>query len=205
MKTDRQLNQDVEEELDRTQDVDSSHFAVEVKDGIVTLVGHPASYAEKVPAEKAVQRTAGVKAIVVEAEVRLPQKDVMTDTAIAGAANSILQWTVGLHEGAVQVQVEKGWVTLRGDVDSNWQKHRASQYIVHMRGVTGVANLIKVRANLAPPDVGVRIGRALQRHAEREWKHIGIEAHGGVVTLSGKMGNAWGTHGEHMAACGAAW
>jgi len=201
MKTDTQLKQDVQEELDWTPEVDSSHFSVEVKDGIVTLVGHPSSYAEKVTAEKAVQRVSGVKAIVVEAEVRLPQKDVMTDAEIARAASSILQWTVGLPEGAVQVQVEKGWVTLRGGVEWNWQKHRATRRIAHMRGVTGVANLIKVRDNLAPTDIGEQIGRALLRHAEREAKHIGIEVRDGVVTLSGKVG----TYGERAAVRGAAW
>ena len=111
MKTDKQLKQDVEEELDWTPDVDSSNFTVEVKDGIVTLVGHPSSYAEKLAAQKGVQRVSGVKAMVVEAEVRLPTKDVMSDADIARAATSVLQWTVGLKDGAVQVQVEKGWVT----------------------------------------------------------------------------------------------
>jgi hyperosmotically inducible protein len=201
MKTDRKLKQDVEEELDWTPNLDSSNFAVEVKDGIVTLVGHPSSYAEKLTAEKAAQRVSGVKAIVVEAEVRLPSKDVMSDVDIARAANSILQWTVGLHEGAVQVQVEKGWITLRGDVDSNWQRHRATQCIARMRGVTGVANLIKVRGNLASADVGEKISRALLRHAEREAKHIEISVHDGTVTLSGKVG----TNAERAAARGAAW
>jgi hypothetical protein len=84
MKTDRRLKQDVEEELDWTPEVDSSKFAVEVKDGIVTLVGHPSSYAEKLAAEKGVQRVSGVKAMVIEAEVRLPAKDVIGDADIAG-------------------------------------------------------------------------------------------------------------------------
>jgi len=189
MKTDKQLKQDVEEELDWTPDVDSSNFTVEVKDGIVTLVGHPSSYAEKLAAQKGVQRVSGVKAMVVEAEVRLPTKDVMSDADIARAATSVLQWTVGLKDGAVQVQVEKGWVTLRGD------------RIAHMRGVTGVANMIKVGGNLAPADVGEQISRALLRHAEREAKHISIEVHDGTVTLSGTVG----TYREREAARGAAW
>jgi osmotically-inducible protein OsmY len=201
MKTDIQLKQGVQEELDWTPDVDSSHFAVEVKEGIVTLVGHPSSYAEKLAAEKGVQRVSGVKAVIVEAEVRLPSRDVMSDADIARAANSILQWTVGLNEGAVKVQVEKGWVTLRGDVELNWQRHRAGRRIAHMRGVTGVTNMIKVCGDLAPADVGEQISRALLRHAEREVKHIGIEVHDGTVTLSGKVG----TSAERAAARGAAW
>ena len=53
MKTDKQLKQDVEEELDWAPDVDSSHFAVEVKEGIVTLAGHRSSYAENLPQKRA--------------------------------------------------------------------------------------------------------------------------------------------------------
>ena len=139
--------------------------------------------------------------MVVEAEVRLPTKDVMSDADIARAATSVLQWTVGLKDGAVQVQVEKGWVTLRGDVELNWQRHRAGRRIAHMRGVTGVANMIKVGGNLAPADVGEQISRALLRHAEREAKHISIEVHDGTVTLSGTVG----TYREREAARGAAW
>lgn len=70
-----------------------------------------------------------------------------------------------------------------------------------MRGVTGVANMIKVGGNLAPADVGEQISRVLLRHAEREAKHIGIEVHDGVVTLSGTVG----TYGEREAARGAVW
>jgi hypothetical protein len=56
MKTDMKLKQDVEEELDWTPDVDATHIGVEVRDGVVTLSGHPASYAEKLAAEVAAQR-----------------------------------------------------------------------------------------------------------------------------------------------------
>ncbi|SAL84123.1 BON domain protein [Caballeronia choica] len=201
MKTDRKLKDDVEEELDWTPDVNSTGIGVEVKDGVVTLSGHPSSYAEKLAAEKAVQRVAGVKAVVVEMEVRLPHSDVRNDADIANAADTLLRWTVGLHEGAVKVQVEKGWVTLSGDVDWAYQSQVAARRIAHMRGVTGVANLIKVRANLAAGDVGEKIGRALQRHAEREAKHIAIDVQNGTVTLAGKVG----TYAERMAARGAAW
>jgi hyperosmotically inducible protein len=189
MKTDRKLKEDVEEELDWSPDVNSTGIGVEVEDGVVTLSGHPSSYAEKLAAEKAVQRVAGVKAVVVEMEVRLPHSDVRNDVDIASAADTILRWTVGLREGAVKVQVEKGWVTLRGHVDWAYQSQVAARRIAHMRGVTGVTNLIE------------KIGRALQRHAEREAKHIAIEVQNGTVTLAGKVG----TYSERMAARGAAW
>jgi len=201
MKSDMELKQQVEEELVWDPAIKATDIGVEVNQRIVTLSGHPASFAEKLAAEKAAQRVAGVKAVVVEMEVRLPHGDVRTDEDIANAARSILHWTVGLTESSVQVQVEKGWVTLRGLVDWAYQSHVAARSISHMRGVTGVTNLIDVRAHIASEDIGNEIGKALRRHAEREAKHIEITVHEGTVTLDGKVGS----YAERKAARGAAW
>jgi osmotically-inducible protein OsmY len=201
MKTDQQLQREVEEELAWDPAVNVTDIGVEVRERVVTLSGHPASYAEKLAAEKAAQRVAGVKAVVVEMNIRLPHGDIRTDEEIANAVRSMLKWTVGLPEASIQVQVEKGWVTLRGDVDRAFQRHVATRTIRHMRGVTGVSNLIDVGGNVAADDIGAKINEALQRHAEREANHIGVTAHQGVVTLTGKVGS----YAERSAARGAAW
>jgi osmotically-inducible protein OsmY len=201
MKTDRQLKQDVEEELDYDPAVNAVDIGVEVKERVVTLSGHPSSYAEKIAAEKAAQRVAGVKAVVVEMAVRLPSDDVRTDEDTASAVRAMLRWTVGLSEEAVKVQVEKGWVTLRGEVANAHLSHLATRTVSHMRGVTGVSNLIEVTGGRAAQDIGEKIGRALQRHAEREAKHIQVDVRDGTVTLKGKVGS----YAERSAARGAAW
>lgn len=201
MKTDKQLQQEVEDELEWDPAVNVTDIGVEVKDRVVTLSGHPASYAEKLAAEKAAQRVAGVKAVVVEMTIRLPDPEIRTDEDIANAVRSILKWTVGLSESSLQVQVEKGWVTLRGEVQWAFQRHVAIRTIGQMRGVTGVSDLIEVGADVSSDDIGEKISRALTRHAEREAHHIGIAVHDGTVTLSGKVG----TFAERLAARGAAW
>ena len=201
MKEDWKIKQDIQEELDWTPEVVATRIGVEVTKGIVTLSGHPASYAEKLAAEKAARRVSGVRAVVVELDVRLPHHEVRYDDDIATAADTLLRWSVGLPEGTVNVQVEKGHVTLRGDVDWAYQSRIATRGIARMRGVVGVTNLIRVRADLAATDIGDEIGRALKRHAEREAKHIGIKVEDGTVTLSGKVDSA----AERNAARGAAW
>jgi hyperosmotically inducible protein len=201
MKEDWKIKQDLEEELEWTPDVVATRIGVEVANGIVTLSGHPASYAEKLAAEDAARRVSGVRAVVIEMAVRLPHHDVRYDTDIAGTANTLLRWTVGLPEAAVDVQVEKGHVTLRGNVDWAYQSRLAARGIAHMRGVTGVTNLISVRADLAATDIGDAITRALKRHAEREARHIDIKVDDGTVTLTGKVDSA----SERDAARGAAW
>jgi hyperosmotically inducible protein len=172
-----------------------------VRDRVVTLSGHPCSYAEKLAAEKAAQRVAGVKAVVVEMDVRLLDTDVRTDEEIANAVRTILHWTVGLGEEAVKVQVEKGWVTLCGEVDCAHQSQIATRTISQMRGVTGVSNLIQIGGDAAADGIGEQIGKALQRHAEREAKHIGVKVHEGTVTLTGTVDSM----AERSAVRGAAW
>jgi len=201
MKTDKQLQREVEEELAWDPAVNVTDIGVEVKERVVTLSGHPASYAEKLAAEKAAQRVAGVKAVVVEMDIRLAHGDIRTDEEIANAVRSILSWSVGLPESSVKVQVEKGWVTLRGEVNWAFQRHVVTRTISHMRGVTGVSNLIDVGGDLAADDICEKIGKALQRHAEREANHIGVTAHEGTVTLTGKVD----PYAERSAARGAAW
>lgn len=201
MKTDLELKHDVEEELEWEPAVKASDIGVEVNDRVVTLSGHPSSYAEKLAAEHAVQRVGGVRAVVVEMEVRLPGHDVHTDEDIATIARSVLHWTVGLHEDSVQVQVERGRVLLSGAVEWAWQSQMAARVIGQLRGVTGVVNHIDVSHALAPETIGQQIHSAMQRHAEREAKHIRVTVHDGTVTLSGKVHS----FAERAVARGAAW
>jgi len=201
MKTDKQLRDEVAEELDFDPLINSAQIGVEVTDRVVTLSGHPSSYAEKVAAEKAAQRVSGVKAVVVDMHVRLPNDDVHTDEETASAVRSMLRWMVGLGEDAVKVQVENGWVTLRGVVDNPRRSYLAARTIGQMRSVTGVTNLIEVSGPKAVGDVMEHIGKALQRHAQRAAKHIQIKVRDRTVTLSGKVGS----YAERSLARGAAW
>ncbi|BFG75613.1 BON domain-containing protein [Paraburkholderia terrae] len=201
MKSDRQLKNEVEEELEWDPAVTATDIGVEVTDRVVTLSGHPPSYAEKLAAEKAAHRVAGVRAVVVEMEVRLPQKDERTDEDIGRAVHDIAHWTVGLPDDSVKVQVEKGWVTLTGVVDWAYQAHVVARAIGHMRGVRGVHNRIEVRGKVGSEDIASKIAQAMQRHAEREVRHIGIDVKDGTVTLTGKVGS----YAERAVARGAAW
>lgn len=201
MKTDLDLKHDVEEELEWEPAVNASDIGVEVKDCVVTLSGHPSSYAAKLAAEHAAHRVDGVRAVVVEMQVRLAGHDVRTDEDIANIAHSILRWTVGLHEDSVRVQVEQGHLQLSGTVDWAWQSQMAARVIGQLRGVTGVVNHIEVRHTLEPDAIGKQIHSAMQRHAEREAKHIRVTVHDGTVTLTGKVHS----FAERAVARGAAW
>ena len=201
MKSDSQLKQDVSTELDWDPSINASQVGVAVKDGVVTLSGHLDTYAEKHAVERAAQRVHGVKAIAVELDVKLAPSHQRSDSEIAAAAESALKWHSLVPAERLQVKVEKGWVTLNGEVDWEYQRRSAEKAIRPLTGVIGLSNAVTLRPSTSPANVANRIRDALTRHAEHEAKHIEVIVNGSVVTLLGKV-DSWP---ERTAAYGAAW
>lgn len=190
MKSDSQLKQEVEEELMGNPALDATGVGVAVVDGIVTLSGHVPDYAKKVAAEKCALRVAGVVAVVVGIDVHLRESEQRTDEDIALSVSAILNWIVGLEKHAIKIKVEKGWVTLSGEVADGYRSHIAEKHIIHMRGVTGLTNNIRISGSASALDIEYNIRTAIQRHTDRELKHVGVEVDDGKVTLSGRLSSS---------------
>lgn len=201
MKTDAELKKDVVDELAWDPAVNASAIGVAVKDGVVTLTGHLDTYAEKAAVERVLKRVGGVKAIALELDVRLAPGHVRSDTDIARAAEQALGWNSMVPAGAVRVIVDKGWVTLQGQLEWDYQRQSAEKAVRPLVGVIGISNEIALAPRAAPADVTRRIREALTRQAQREVKHLDVQVRGGTVTLQGRV-HSW--H-ERNAAQGAAW
>jgi len=88
---DKDLRGRVLAELDYDPSLNAANIGVTVEQGVVTLTGHVAHFAEKVAAERAVRRVKGVRAIAEEIEIRLPRDKKISDDEIAKrAANPAL-------------------------------------------------------------------------------------------------------------------
>jgi osmotically-inducible protein OsmY len=203
MKSDALLRSDIVAELnfDPAISLNATDIGVIVKDGVVTLSGHPTSHAEKHAIERAVQRVGGVKALAVELSVKLPAGSERSDADIAAAAENVLEWNASLRDNAVHPMVEGGWITLNGQVDWHYQRRAAELAVRDLLGVRGVSNLITVKACVAPADIERYIGQALQRQADRETARIHVQVDGAEVTLQGTVRSL----AERRAAQGAAW
>jgi osmotically-inducible protein OsmY len=92
MKTDTELQRDVESELRWEPSVDASKMGVLVQDGVVTMNGSVNEYAERLAAIHAAQRVYGVKAVADDIQVRLSGSSERTDADIARAAVNALEW-----------------------------------------------------------------------------------------------------------------
>jgi osmotically-inducible protein OsmY len=145
MSDDGKLQQAVLDALDWEPSVNAAHIGVTAKAGVVTLMGHVGSYAEKFAAEKATRRVRNVKAIGEEIEVALPIGIQHADDDIAAAVIERLAWNSSIPKDSIAARVEGGWVTLTGHVEWHYQKDAAEGEVRGLWGVTGVSNQITVK------------------------------------------------------------
>ena len=205
MKTDSQVQQDVSAELKWEPAVNAAQIGVEVKNGVVTLAGHVESFAEKWHAERAAQRVAGVKALAVDIDVKLPGSTRRSDTDIATSVENALKWTTFLPANAVKIMVEGGCVTLSGEVPWEYQRQMAAAAVRYLLGVTAVRNQVVIKPGVTSKGVKAEIEAALKRRATADAHKISVEVHEGEVTLTGSAhswlerdlarNSAWGTPG----------
>ena len=184
MKTDKQLQQDVIDELQWEPSIDATEIGVSVYEGVVTLSGFVPSYTEKAAAERATGRVNGVKAIAEEIQVKLPESSQRSDVEIAQAALTALDWNVVLKD-KVKVKVEHGIVTLSGAVDWNYERDAAKRSVENLMGVRRVHNLIQVRSRPSVTDVKDQIKMAFARAASFDAGRVEVETQAGEVVLKG--------------------
>ncbi len=188
MLTDLQLQQNVIDELRWEPRVDAAAIGVRVEDGVVTLDGTVATYPQKLAAERAVERVAGVAAIADELKVTLPGDYKREDTEVARAAANAIAADIEVPDG-VKIIVRQGWLTLEGKVNWYFQSAAAARVVRSLAGVRGVTNQIEV-VQPATPDptiVKTAIEAALRRNVELDAKRIEVAAGSGTVTLKGTI------------------
>jgi osmotically-inducible protein OsmY len=198
---DRALKQKVLDELAWQPGFDEAHIGVTVRGGVVTLTGHIRSYAQKCLAERAAGRVTGVRAIAEELEIRYLSDLDHGDEDIAKRALDIISWDLSVPKDRVRIKIEKGWVTLAGDVDWRFQKQAAEADIRDLQGVMGVSNAIEIKPKVQVRDVEKQIKAAFRRNAEFDAENIVVTADGRMVTLTGQVGSYY----ERTLAAETAW
>ena len=200
-RTDSEIQQSVLRELAWDTRVDSTDVGVEVDDGVVTLTGTVNSWAKRMAALHAAQRVIGVLDVANDIQVKIPGIGQLTDTEIARAVRSALEWDVLVPEARIRSTITNAWVTLEGDVDLWAEREDAERAVRNLKGVRGIANYIEIApSKIAPADVRRSIEQALERHAHREASHVQLDVKDGGVTLSGTV-DSWA---EREAVVGAA-
>lgn len=189
-KSDSALQRDVLEELEWEPSIDHADIGVAVVDGVVTLNGYVKSYAEKMAAERAAKRVEGVQAIAEELKIRFDSDRKTADHEIARRILDIFAYDVLIPQETITVKVERGWVSLDGEVEWKYQADEAMHAAGKVSGVVGVSNNIAIRSRPKVTDIRKRIEDAFKRQAGLDADAVTITASGNTVTLSGKV-KAW--------------
>ena len=187
MKSDSEIERDVKEEFQWNPDLDATDIGVSVSKGVVTLTGFVKSYFDRLEAETAAKRVAGVVGVANDIEVRIPNVDERPDPEIARDAVSALKTQLPFSSEHIKVVVKNGVVTLEGQVEWQYQKQTAENAVRRIRGVKNVTNAIQLKPKVEPAQVKTRIVDALRRSAEVDANRIQIEANGSEVILKGTV------------------
>ncbi len=190
-RSDSDLKRRILRELKWDSRISWASINVEVDEAVATLTGSVQSYAQKVAAQEAAHRVIGVLDVANDIEVSPSDGFVRSDTELARAVRSALEWDALVPDDQIQSTVSGGWVTLEGEVNYWRERSDAERAIRRLTGVVGVINKIAIRKQAVNVDqLREEIEEALETRADRETERLRIEVHDGAVDLWGRV-HSW--------------
>jgi osmotically-inducible protein OsmY len=195
MKTDQQIRHDVIEELGWEPHLNATGLDINVQNGIVRISGKVDSFAKLALVHKTAERLKGVKEVITDLRVVLPDADFIPDNIILENISNALKWHSSIPTGRIKINVDNGLVTLEGDVDWNYQKIAVLKTVRNLKGVTGITDLISITPQSDASLIAENIRKALERRADLEAANIKIETVGDKVILKGTA-HSWNERKE---------
>jgi osmotically-inducible protein OsmY len=186
--TDDGITDRVETEMLFQAEVPANFIDVSTSNGIVTLTGTTDNMLAKTEAENVAMAVKGVKGVINRIEV---DPAFHPDDAIQENIEEALLYNPATESYEIEVTVNEGIATLRGEVDSWQEKKLAAQVAKSVDGIQDLRNELTFRIDEDRPDIEIEreIKAALRNDIRLEAHLITIDVTDGRVTLSGEVGS----------------
>jgi osmotically-inducible protein OsmY len=183
-------------------DTNLARLAIEVQvDGpLVILSGTVGSWAERLAAQDAAKRVAGVREVNNKIAVQSTRAAGLTDAALAESLRSTLDRDVFISRRKIRCGVSSGKVVLEGEVDCCAQRDDVERAVRNVRGVRSVLNQISVRpTDSEAHELQQAIESAVERRIDTDARNVYLDVHDGKVILSGVV-HCWAERQSVVAA-----
>ncbi|BAP32425.1 putative secreted lipoprotein [Chryseobacterium sp. StRB126] len=190
MKTNAQLQKSVQDAITWEPLLHAAEIGVTAKDGVVSLTGIVDNYAKKIEAEKAAKKVIGVKVLVDNIKVKIPNSSSKTDIEIADEIVKVFKSNVLIPENMIKVIVEDGQVTLEGEVLWDYQREMTKNALYYLPGVKAIINNIKIKSEIIDAIKQKDVENAMKMNWVVYDSDIHIKVAGTTVTLTGTV-NSW--------------
>lgn len=119
-----------------------AEIAMSEREGDVTLRGSVASFKERQTAVRIAKAVRGVRAV--EDQLMIDLRNHWDDDVIRGVALQKLMSSDEVPADRVDIKVDGGWLTLKGEVEHQYDSDAAFALVSDVPGVGGITNEIKV-------------------------------------------------------------
>lgn len=190
MKTNAQLQKDVQNAIKWEPLLHAAEIGVTAKDGVVSLTGIVDQYAKKIEAENAAKKVIGVKVLVENIIVKSSDSSSKTDNEIADEILKAFKSNALIPENRIKVIVENGLVTLEGEVKWDYEREITKNVIHYLPGVKDIINYIKIKSEVIDDIKQKDIEHAMKMNWAVYNSDIHIQVSGTTVILTGTV-NSW--------------
>lgn len=184
------IQSEVIAELTWDDRVDARNIDVEVDGGEVTLTGTVPTYSQKHAAELDAWIVNGVRTVNNQIIIEFPEDfEVPSDSQIRANVEASFMSNSLVDSTKITVKVAAGVVTLEGTQETFYEKAKAEDISLDVRGVVDVKNQITVVPSEKVTDESIAdtIISRLKRSAFVNASNVNVTVQNGIVSVSGKV------------------
>lgn len=144
MQTDAIIKQQIEKTLESNKMLNGATIEVAVNNGQAVLTGYADRYYKKETARKIAKEVQGVKQVLEQIVIMLPDTEKYSDAEITSHIIDKFKKNFGNSHTDIKIIVKEGYVWLEGSLKWKYQKELAQECIQEVPGIKEIENDITI-------------------------------------------------------------